>query len=33
LLDPTRNNGLPAFLVASGDWGAIYDLAKAAPQQ
>jgi len=22
-----------AFLVASGDWGAIYDLAKAAPQQ
>src|SRR6266487_3218430 len=22
-----------AFLVASGDWGAIYDLSKAAPQQ
>jgi hypothetical protein len=22
-----------AFLVASGDWGAIYDLAKPAPQQ
>jgi hypothetical protein len=22
-----------AFLVASGDWGAIYDLAKVAPQQ
>ena len=22
-----------AFLVASGDWGAIYDLAQAAPQQ
>ncbi len=22
-----------AFLVASGDWGAIYDLTKAAPQQ
>jgi hypothetical protein len=22
-----------AFLVASGDWGAIYDLAKSAPQQ
>jgi hypothetical protein len=29
----TRPWEATAFLVASGEWGAIYDLAKAAPQQ